>query len=373
MLSQAAYSNTNPIPVDRKLPNGIVYKIQIGAFTKPIPQTSFKGLTPITGETRQNSKYVRYFVGLFDTYEAADIVLPHIQRNGYRDAFIVAYRNGQRIGVYIAKREDSQAPDYNTVAQIEKQAVLKIINENAEQTLGKGATLVDLEPLNPSVNLTEVKTTMYTVQIGVYKRHVAHERLYNLSPLYNDLTKSGLIRYTVGQFVDYNQAIQKRNEIRQKGIRDAFVTAYRNGERISITTARKALANVSANTQTEIEPAIVKETTEPEVAPTKTPVTSTPTYNTDQLHYCVQIGAYSNSVPVSIVSSFVQLSKLDELDNFKTDNGQTVYTIGNFKSLSRANLLKQDLVEQGITDAFIIAFDGKNKVAISEAQKVLKP
>jgi hypothetical protein len=379
MLTTPAYSETKPIPIDRPLPNGIVYKIQIGAFTKPIPQNSFRGLTPITGETRQNSKYVRYFVGLFDTYEAADAVLPHIQRTGYRDAFIVAYRNGERIAVYIAKREDSREQDYQNLAQAETQRVLKIVNENAEQTLGKTATEA-LEPLNPSVNLTEISSTMYTVQIGVYKRHVAHERLYNLAPLYNDLTKSGLIRYTVGQFVDYNEAIQKRNEIRTKGIRDAFVTAYRNGERISIRTARQELANITnepTNTSTTEDittPTISNEETNETVGETaKTPTITSPSFNAEKLHYCVQIGAFSNSVPVSTVSSFVQLSKLDELGHFQTSTGQTVYTIGKFESLSRANLLKQDLIEQGITDAFIIAYDGEKKVPISEAQKILKP
>ena len=32
------YSENNPIPVDVKNPTGLVYRIQVGAFTKPIPQ-----------------------------------------------------------------------------------------------------------------------------------------------------------------------------------------------------------------------------------------------------------------------------------------------------------------------------------------------
>jgi len=359
--SSSIYNKKNPIPINKDLPSGIIYKIQIGAFTKPIPENSFRGLTPITGETRQNSKYIRYFVGLFNTYDAANTALPFIQNSGYKDAFVVAYKDGQRIAVYLAKKENKQQSNYQELAQKETAIVLKTVENN------KTKKQLNTKKPNPSIDLANISETMYTVQVGAYKTHVSHTRLKNLMPLYNDVTNTGLIRYFVGKYVDYNQANQRKNEIRQAGIKDAFVTAFKNGKKISINQARKELASVNSST------------------PTKTPtIKATAKTNTENnteskaidipnLYYKVQIGAYSNSVPVQVVSSFVQMSKLDQLEHFINKNGKTVYTIGRYKSLKEANILKQDLIEKGIRDAFIIAYDGKNKISIEKAQQILNP
>ena len=40
--STAAYSSAKPIPVNEKLPEGLIFKVQIGAFRNPIPQDLFK-------------------------------------------------------------------------------------------------------------------------------------------------------------------------------------------------------------------------------------------------------------------------------------------------------------------------------------------
>ena len=42
------YSDENPIPVNPKLPKGLIYKVQVGAFRNPIPQNLFKGFAPIS-------------------------------------------------------------------------------------------------------------------------------------------------------------------------------------------------------------------------------------------------------------------------------------------------------------------------------------
>lgn len=50
----------------------------------------------------------------------------------------------------------------------------------------------------------------------------------------------GLYKYTIGSFNTYKQANDFRNTVLSKGIRGAFVVAYRNGKRINVMDARKA-------------------------------------------------------------------------------------------------------------------------------------
>jgi hypothetical protein len=51
---------------------------------------------------------------------------------------------------------------------------------------------------------------------------------------------NGLYKYTVGSFSTYDQANDFRNLVLSKGIKGAFVVAYRNGRRIDVMDARKA-------------------------------------------------------------------------------------------------------------------------------------
>ena len=51
---------------------------------------------------------------------------------------------------------------------------------------------------------------------------------------------NGLYKYTVGSFNTYDQANDFRNTVLSRGIRGAFVVAYRNGKRINVIDARKA-------------------------------------------------------------------------------------------------------------------------------------
>ncbi len=68
-----SYSEKNPIPMNPDLPEGLVFKVQIGAFRNPLPADKFKGIQPLSGETTRPG-WVRYCAGLFQAFEPANIV-----------------------------------------------------------------------------------------------------------------------------------------------------------------------------------------------------------------------------------------------------------------------------------------------------------
>jgi len=89
---------------DKKvLPGKLVYKIQVAAFSKPVPPDYFKGLASITTEKISNSNITRYFTGLFKTYEAAQSALNDVRNRGFPDAYVVAYFEGRKISLNRAK------------------------------------------------------------------------------------------------------------------------------------------------------------------------------------------------------------------------------------------------------------------------------
>ena len=103
ILPKSPYSAANPIPVDEPLPAGVAYKIQLGAFSKPVSTNLFKGLTPVSGE-KLNNGVTKYYVGLFLRFTDADDALRKVRAYGFKDAYIVAFYNRKTIHLERAKQ-----------------------------------------------------------------------------------------------------------------------------------------------------------------------------------------------------------------------------------------------------------------------------
>jgi hypothetical protein len=89
----------------------------------------------------------------------------------------------------------------------------------------------------PADQVEKIQGLFFTVQVGVYSKPVAAALLQNVDPLNSELTETNKIRYTSGQFNNLADAVIKRDAVRAQGIVDAFVTAYYNGKRITLSEA----------------------------------------------------------------------------------------------------------------------------------------
>jgi hypothetical protein len=107
ILPKSPYSAVNTVPVDEPLPDGVTYKIQLGAFSKPLPANAFKGLTPLSGEKLANG-ITKYYVGLFRRFTDGDAALRKVHEYGFKDAYIVAFYNRKIISIDRAKQLESR-------------------------------------------------------------------------------------------------------------------------------------------------------------------------------------------------------------------------------------------------------------------------
>jgi N-acetylmuramoyl-L-alanine amidase len=77
---------------------GVVFKIQLATSSRDQSQTkqwqSVEGL-----EVVQENKVFKYFKTGFNDYNETAAALKQLKINGFRDAFIVVYKNGKRVGV----------------------------------------------------------------------------------------------------------------------------------------------------------------------------------------------------------------------------------------------------------------------------------
>lgn len=97
ILGKSPYTESNPIPTDLPLPDGVFYRIQMGAFGKPVIPGTFNGISPITAETIKARGLIKYYAGKFTKYDDASTALSKIRSRGYEDAFVSSWYNGESI------------------------------------------------------------------------------------------------------------------------------------------------------------------------------------------------------------------------------------------------------------------------------------
>lgn len=395
--TESLYSDENPIE-SITVENELCYRIQIGAYFEPVSNEKFKGISPIFMENITDSRYIRYMVGLFYTFNSASGSLPTVRGLGYGDAFIVAYYNGQRISIYEARRIEEnlmrEAQESilatNSTSDQDTSTNNQINNDldvNTHETNDTSSNIAENNiPENNNENkseLTETSGVFFCIQIGVYGSRLGPERLYNLNPIMYHNYANGLVRHTVGKYFDINKAINEQNKIRGIGIKDAFVIAYNNGERITTNEAKNLLAG-NTNTPTDEIEVIIPENIfrENNVANNTTTnnndVETPDDNNTEEItpkeyviEYYVQIGVFRRDVSFYVKNRFEQIAGNSELIR-QTNNNLTLYRIGTFTTYEAAQEMLSSARNGGVNDAFIVAFVNGKKTTVKRATSLSK-
>lgn len=252
------------IPMNPPMPQGIVFKVQVGAFRQEVPAETFKDMSPLAGENVGNG-LVRYTAGMFTTPQAAARAATQVRDKGYRDAFVVAYQDGRRVPLAQAIRaalpataaapavQPAPVPVQVRPAQpmdtaAADAALLAKYPATADQLLAQFTPAADAvayynDPkAAPARQVETVKGLFYTVQVGVYSKPTPLDKLFNITPLNSERTETNKIRYTTGVFVDLERARKRKDGTVALGVKDAFITAYLNGKRIPMREARALVA-----------------------------------------------------------------------------------------------------------------------------------
>ena len=96
------------------------------------------------------------------------------------------------------------------------------------------------------------------------------------------------------------------------------------------------------------------------------------TENSLSISYKIQIGAYKGKVPDSSAKLIKKLSLIRKIEKNKDEKGVTVYTTGNLKAYQEAVTMQNQVKQEGVKNATIIAFQNGKKISIDEARKINK-
>ncbi len=372
------YSDENPIPLNPKYPKGLIYKVQVGAFSKPIPNDVFSGFAPISGEKVGN--LVRYRVGYFVEYTIANDAKNEIRGLGYSDAFVVAVYNGERITLAEARNiqagagtadiaanttdnatnqnnnggnNTSDVVDNNTANNTGNNTGNNTANNTSDNTANNTTDVNDVD-----VNLGEgtaktkdadkIKGLYYTVQIGAFSRPIQAADVFNISPLVTKFI-GNLYKYSTGIYQSVNDAVVRKDEVVSLGNTDAFVTAYYDGEKISLVKAKQLIAEQGESVFAADANGNLKQL--------QSSGTAQPTDVSDVEidaagEYQVDLGSYKGEIPTSIANAMLMVYQftvnIEQNDEFQR------YYVGNFSSQEDAQKVIDLYLENGVEDVSIV-------------------
>lgn len=359
--NQSAYNSSKPIKEATQMPKGVVWAVQVGAFRNPIKQSTFKGFAPVFAHPLSNG-ITRYTAGMFQTFDKADDAKDKIRALGYRDAFVVAYRDGKQISASAAREGQSEQ-------EVASNETTQNTGGNQNETGNNGGSnqAANVNASYPTDNdgatpVDRIQGVFFTVQVGVYSKPAPSSAFGGLRPLNRETTTSGYYRYTYGRYDNIDDARKAKQKAINAGVSDAFITAYRNGNKIAVSDAMILLGGGSDNNDTqETQPGNTNDNTNDN---TQEPEENTPL---GELEFKVNIGEYQDEVPVNIAAIYLQLTKRGIRSE---DLGATTrYTIGSFDNYDEANKLKEEMVSLGIDNATVmVKEDGK----VKDLQEVLR-
>lgn len=148
--------------------------------------------------------------------------------------------------------------------------------------------------------------------------------------------ENGVFRYVIGRFSYRSQAEALKAKIKERGYEDAFIVDVNqpmyNTEVLGVGTE-----NINWSITGDVD-------------------------------FRVQIGAFRTMIPSAVAEKYLMVDGIKE----NPQNDLTILTVGNFEHYEDAASFRDDMIEQGITDAFVVSFNYGRKVPLKEAIEHVK-
>ncbi len=198
---------------------------------------------------------------------------------------------------------------------------------------------------NATVTSTNTTKTIFRVQIGAFSRRVSEEIFTNVPNLVVVEHNDGLTRYLSGSFKTLKAVADHKINMLLAGFQDAFIVAYRDGKRISLSEAGATVTHRNTNEMEDVNKITGIDKT--------------------RIRFSIQLAAYNKEMPTGILDKFLAMGNVD----VKKQNGFTKYILGKYATYEEAKAAISDL--EGFPDAFVIGLFNNIIITLAEANKLL--
>lgn len=203
----------------------IIYRVQFATSSKSGGNYTIKigGKIYSAYEYFYNGSY-RSCAGEFTSPNAAYVLQRSMRQEGFPDAFVVAFRNNERLT--------------GSIQSIANQQVTSATKAGAEPDQGQKQPEIAKEPVKtvaekPAVSGGDI--VLYRVQISASSKSKGSNELVvggKSYKTYEDLN-NGIYRLYVGEFNTIAPAVEFQNMIKKQGYPDAFIAVFKNNIRVT--------------------------------------------------------------------------------------------------------------------------------------------
>lgn len=266
----------------------------------------------------------------FEVVEKGDTLYYVVGEYDNAEDAVLAKENLEKKGVKVESISRTSDASDNVVA----------LSENSVDRISD-----QLEKENKTYDGEEQGGKLFRVQIGAFSKKINEDQFFkNIPDLVYAKGADGLYRYYSGTFDNMKEAAKRKAQLLSKGLEQAFIVGYQNGERV---TLKEAGVEVTENYDEEEE----KETFVPNES-----LKEDEEEDQKECFYRVKVGEFKGEVPVETIDLYLSIGKIYPK---KLEDGTVIYFSERFNTIEEAekklNKLKEDIESPSI----IVEYENK--------------
>lgn len=367
------------------------YAVELGTFKKGLPpelMTKFLSIGDISSTNIDDSTTI-YTSGKFNNYLDAEKRKKQLVAEGIKDAKVVYKQNGKYVDAPVItsnvnNNSNSNANNSNNNNNANNNSNA---NNNADSTANNtNANTNNNSNTNNNTNVTGNNNTnsnnnsstsnntnatsnnsttsnntnnsainkqgvVLRIQLGAYHKKLSKNVFKDVGDLIEIQTEDGLYKYMTGSFTTFEAAAKHKVEMFLKGYQGAFITAYKDGKRVSLKEAGATPAKKEDQLDDPDDKAVNA-------------------VDKKLVIFKVQVGVFKNEPPSDKQAIY---DKMKNVIKESTGSGLSRYVVGSYNDYASAQAAKNKVSKNyGLEDAFIVAFYNNAYISIQEALELLK-
>lgn len=206
------------------------------------------------------------------------------------------------------------------------------------------------------------ETGNYTVHVGTVNSTVPDSikmKLESISGLNKIVVNDSLTIYTLGSYTDFIEASNKKQELLNQGMNEAFEVNENQATRVAKDF--EGFISVDKKKEEETVFALTDMANGDKVGTAKLK-----NQNPDVVQYKVEVMSFQDWINQDQVA-YVMAREGVEVRSAYTVKAK-IYTIGSFDSENEAELLRKEILGLGVKDAYIVATLNNKRISVSKAR-----